>query len=114
MSTTNEETQAFRGKSEYRERLAEILADPVFQLAVSIVKGSAVPKPPSTHELTALSDIVFGRRYMLMSGVNQGFEDLERLTKPIAVGETESGLLAKAFTHNIAPELRETQEKPKC
>lgn len=108
-----EETQAFRQKPELRDRLAELLKDPVLQLAISIIKGAAVPKPPSNQEVSALADIVFGRRYMLMSGVNQGFTDLEMLTKPIVAGETDKDLLAKAYDHTIPPQFRE-QEKPKC
>lgn len=107
-----EEAQAFRQKPEYRDRLAEILKDPVLQLAISIIKGAAVPKPPNQQEVSALADIVFGRRYMLMSGVNQGFADLETLTKAIKPGETDNDLLAKAYDHTIPPQFRE--EKPKC
>lgn len=108
-----EETQAFRQKPELRDRLADLLKDPVLQLAISIIKEAAVPKPPSNQEVSALADIVFGRRYMLMSGVNQGFTDLEMLTKPIVAGETDKDLLAKAYDHKIPAEFRE-QEKPKC
>ena len=96
-----EETQAFRQKPEYRDKLAELLADPVMQLAISIIKGAAVPKPPNPQEVSALADIVFGRRYMLMSGVNQGFIDLEMLTKPVVAGETDNSLLSKAYDHKI-------------
>ena len=108
------ETQAFRQKSEYRDRLAELLADPVLQLAISIVKGAAVPKAPSSQEVAALADIVFGRRYMLMSGTNHGFDELEALSKPIKAGESETDLLSKAYEHTIPAQFREQPEKPKC
>ncbi len=107
-----EEAQAFRQKPEYRDKLAELLKDPVLQLAIGIIKGAAVPKPPNQQEVSALADIVFGRRYMLMSGVNQGFADLETLTKPIKPGETDNDLLVRAYEHKIPAEFRE--EKPKC
>ena len=108
-----EETSAFRQKADLRDRLTEILNDPVLQLAISIVEGAAVPKPPSDQEVSALADIVFGRRYLLMSGVNRGFADLKLLTKPIVAGETENSLMAKAYEHAVPPQFRD-QEKPKC
>jgi len=107
-----EEAQAFRQKPEYRDRLADILKDPVLQLAIGIIKGAAVPKPPNQQEVSTLADIVLGRRYLLMSGVNQGFADLDKLTEAIKPGETDNDLLAKAYEHKIPAEFRE--EKPKC
>ena len=108
------ETQAFRQKAEYRDRLTELLADPVLRLAIDIVKGSAVPKPPSAQEVEKLADIVFGRRYMLMSGVNQGFADLEKLATPIKAGEADTDLLSKAYEHTIPAQFREQPQEPKC
>lgn len=108
-----EKALLFRQKPEYRDKLAELLNDPVLQLAIGIIKEAAVPKTPSSQEVNAMADIVFGRRYMLMSGTNQGFADLEMLAKPVQAGETDVGLLDKAFDHAIPAQFRE-QEKPKC
>lgn len=115
MNNATEQILAFRQKPEYRDRLAELMKDPVLQMAIEIIKGAAVPRPPTDQETTSLADIVFGRRYLLMSGVNQGFDKLELLTKAITVNEAAVAIqMSKAYDHTLPAELREQPESPKC
>jgi hypothetical protein len=106
-----EAMRAFRQKPEYRDRLAEIVADPVFQLAESIVRDSAVPKVPTPQELATLADVVYSRQLLVMAGENQGLDKIASLSRQLAkVNETDTDLLSKAYDHTIPAQFREQQE----
>ena len=111
-----EAMRAFRLKPEYRDRLAEIVADPVFQLAESIVRDSAVPKVPTPQELATLADVVYSRPLLVMAGENQGLDKIASLSTQLAkVNEVGNDLLSKAYEHTIPAQFREQPpEKPKC
>lgn len=108
-----EETLAFRQKPELRDRLAELLKDPVLLLAIDVVEGTAKPKPLNDTEISTVPDAVIVRRYNTMAGKIKAFDELRLLAQPIVAGETDKDLLAKAYDHTIPPQFRE-QEKPKC
>lgn len=104
--TTTEEIQAFRQSAEHRQKLAALLDDPTLQLALSIIRKSAVPKPPTDTETNQLADICLARRYLLMSGVNQGLDKLNLLTHPVQANENLDLLMDNAYDHTLPAHLR--------
>lgn len=107
-----EEAQAFRQKPEYRDKLAELLKDPVLQLAMDVVEGTAKPKPLNETEISTVPDAVIVRRHTTMAGMIRAFNELKLLAQPIKPGETDNDLLARAYEHSVPAQFRE--EKPKC
>lgn len=100
---TSPEITAFRNKKDLREALAAALDLPEVQLAISCIRKAAVPKPPSEKEIIQHADIILARRYVLMSGTNDGFDTLLEMAKetpPPIPGE--AALMSHAFDDSAA------------
>ena len=103
---TSPEIHAFRAKAELREALAKALQSPELQLAINCIKQAAVPRTPTESEIIGHADIILGRRYLLMSGTNAGFDALLEMVKPpLPAAESMQAVMSKAYDQ--APAVRE-------
>jgi hypothetical protein len=100
----NEKILEFRRVENNRAILAELLKQPVLQLALNAVRESGVPKSMPGIYAGVHPDTIVAHDYHRMVGINEAISTLSEMTKPVASAE---GVQEEApFVHSLPKHLR--------
>jgi hypothetical protein len=101
------EIAKFRTSTPWREKLAELLEDPVMQEALKAVLSLSAPRDIPAHVPGVHHDTTIAHQFYNMFGVGKAVNMLHFLTTDGGPSGGSTGPEEAPFEHNIPKDLRE-------